>query len=41
VKKLKYYRGDEYVKNVEHPVTDEPDGKKIRYQYESGLTYDQ
>lgn len=28
-------------KNVGHPETDELDGKKIRYHYESGLTYDQ
>ena len=28
-------------KNVGHPETDDLDGKKIRYHYESGLTYDQ
>jgi hypothetical protein len=28
-------------KNVGHPETDELDGKKIRYHYESGMTYDQ
>ncbi len=28
-------------KNVGHPETDDLDGKKIRYHYESGLSYDQ
>ena len=28
-------------KNVGHPETDDLDGKKIRFHYESGLTYDQ
>lgn len=29
------------IKNVGHPETEDLDGKKIRYHYESGLTYDQ
>ena len=28
-------------KNVGHPESTDLDGKKIRYHYESGLTYDQ